>query len=123
MADIVARYVGNKRVEAENPRSGGRLTFDQGKPDGLGAFAGCTLTMSAYAAEANGADAKGATAECDCTMAERPHRIASITLTIRMPQAEYTDSQKKVIQKYADACPVGLALSDKIDKKVEILWP
>ena len=56
-------------------------------------------------------------------MAERPHRIASITLTIRMPQAEYTDSQKKVIQKYADACPVGLALSDKIDKKVEILWP
>ena len=84
---------------------------------------GCTLTMIAYAAEANGADAKGATAECDCTMAERPHRIASITLTIRMPQAEYTDSQKKVIQKYADACPVGLALSDKIDKKVEILWP
>ena len=82
MADIVARYVGNKRVEAENPRSGGRLTFDQGKPDGLGesydpvegllgAFAGCTLTMIAYAAEANGADAKGATAECDCTMAER----------------------------------------------------
>ena len=74
MADIVARYVGNKRVEAENPRSGGRLTFDQGKPDGLGesydpvegllgAFAGCTLTMIAYAAEANGADAKGATAE------------------------------------------------------------
>ena len=134
MADIVARYVGNKRVEAENPRSGGRLTFDQGKPDGLGesydpvegllgAFAGCTLTMIAYAAEANGADAKGATAECDCTMAERPHRIASITLSIRMPQAEYTDSQKKVIQKYADACPVGLALSDKIDKKVEILWP
>lgn len=59
MADIVARYVGNKRVEAENPRSGGRLTFDQGKPDGLGesydpvegllgAFAGCTLDSSFF---------------------------------------------------------------------------
>ena len=124
MADIVARYVGNKRVEAENPRSGGRLTFDQGKPDGLGeSYDPGEGLLGAFAAEANGADAKGATAECDCTMAERPHRIASITLTIRMPQAEYTDSQKKVIQKYADACPVGLALSDKIDKKVEILWP
>ena len=56
-------------------------------------------------------------------MLKRKIPALAITLTIRMPQAEYTDSQKKVIQKYADACPVGLALSDKIDKKVEILWP
>ena len=134
MADILATYAGGMRVVATNPRTGASMTFDQAKPRGLGesydpveglmgALAGCTLTIVAYAGEANGLDLTGATAEADCTMVENPHRIGSVTLVVTMPRGEYTDRQKKVIERFAAACPVGLALNEGIAKTVRFVWP
>ena len=134
MPDIIATYEGQKRVLATNPRSGRSLTFDQAAPKGRGesydpveglmaSLAGCTMTMIAYAAEANGLDIQGASIQADCKMVENPHRIGSVELIVDMPPVAYTDTQKKVIQKYAERCPVGMALADSIEKKLVINWP
>ena len=133
MADITATYTGNMRVVATNPRTGAKMTFDQAAPRGLGesydpvealmgALAGCTLTVVAYAGQVNGLDLTGASAEADCQMVENPHRIGRVTLTVTMPAGTYTDKQKKIVERFAASCPVRLALDKGIEKDVRFVW-
>ena len=67
-------------------------------------------------------DIKGATADIKKVMASDPRRIARIEINIEMPANDYSDSEKKILEKAAHHCPVGLSLNENTEEVVSITW-
>lgn len=127
-------YLGGLRTEAEHLKSGNKIITDapvdnQGNgeafsPTDLAAtsLASCILTIMGIAAQSRDIDIKGARAEVKKVMASDPRRIAEIIINLIMPAHSYTESQKKVLEKAAHHCPVGLSLSEHTKEVLTITW-
>ncbi len=127
-------YKGNLRTEATHIRSGNVIVTDapvdnQGKgeafsPTDLAAtsLASCILTIMGIAADRRSINMEGATAEVIKTMASGPRRISQIDINIKMPAYDYSDSDKKLLEKAAHHCPVGLSLHSDTKEVVTIIW-
>lgn len=127
-------YKGNLRTEATHIRSGNVIVTDapvdnQGKgeafsPTDLAAtsLASCILTIMGIAADRRSINMEGATAEVIKTMTSGPRRISQIDIKIKMPANDYSDSDKKLLEKTAHHCPVGLSLHSKTKEVLTIIW-
>ena len=127
-------YKGGLRTEATHLRSGNVIITDapvdnKGKGEGFSptdltctSLASCILTIMGIAAQRMEVDMSGASADVTKTMASDPRRIARIEITITMPARAYADKTKKILEKAAHHCPVGLSLADGTEEVVTIIW-
>ncbi len=127
-------YLGDLRLSATHLLSGTTILTDA-PPDNQGrgeAFSPtdlcatslgcCMMTIMGISARAHKIDMTGATAEVQKIMAADPRRIARIELKIQMPDKNYTEKQKKILETAAKNCPVSLSLNTNLEEVVQIIW-
>lgn len=127
-------YLGNLRTEATHLRSGNKIITDapvdnHGKgeafsPTDLAAtsLASCILTIMGIAANRLEINMEGASAEITKHMTSNPRRIGKIEISILMPNGDYSDRDKRFLEKAAHHCPVGLSLGSETEEVVNIQW-
>ena len=135
MATITGKYLGDLRVESTHTASGATLITDapldnQGKGEGfsptdlcVASFGSCALTIMGIFAKNHGLDITGTTMEINKVMsANPPRRIARIEVVYTMPDRDYSDKDKKSLERAADTCPVRLSLHPETEQKVIFKW-
>lgn len=128
------KYLGGLRVECEHLQSGTKIITDAPKDNcGKGeafsptdlcatALGACILTtMGIYAAQ-HEIDLEGAEAEIVKTMGTDPRRITEIDIIIHMPHKDYSEKEKKVLERVAHTCPVHFSLNDQLVKHIQFNW-
>jgi putative redox protein len=128
-------YEGNLRTRAEHLRSG-QIILTDAPPDnqGLGSafsptdlcatsLASCMFTIMGIAARDRGWDLEGMSASVEKTMASDPRRIAAIRVSVTMPQGNWSDRDKAVLERAATTCPVAMSLHEDLAVKLEFHWP
>jgi len=127
-------YTGQLGTAATHLRSGNKIRTDapidnQGKGEAFsptdlvaGALGSCILTIMGIAARNHDIDMIGAKAEVNKIMAADPRRIARLEVTISMPPHEYSDKEKKILERAAHHCPVANSLHPDLEEVIEIIW-
>ncbi len=122
MATSKVKYLGDLRTEALHLYSGVKLITDapldnQGKaeyfsPTDLAAtsLATCGLTIMGIAARTHGFNIDGTEATVTKVMYSNPRRIGEVHIEYQLPDIDYTDKQKKIIELAGTTCPVALSL-------------
>ena len=128
-------YLGGLRTEARHIKSGQKIITDaptdnQGKGEAFSptdllatSLAACHLTIMGITARDKSIDIEGATAEVTKIMASDPRRVAKVIVNINMPDKNFTDRDKTILEKSADACPVSRSLGDQVEIELQIIWP
>jgi len=131
-AEII--YTGQLGTEATHLKSGDKIHTDapvdnQGKGEAFsptdlvaGALGSCILTIMGIAARNHAIEMVGAKAEVKKTMAASPRRIARLEVTISMPPHEYSDKEKKILERAAHHCPVINSLHPDLEEVIQIIW-
>ena len=108
MATVTAKYLGDLRVECTHVASGTKLVSDapvdnNGKGE---AFSPTDLCVTALAS-------------CAMTIIGI---YGKIEVTFIMPDREYTDKQKTMIERAAHTCPVHLSLHPDVEQVFTFKW-
>ena len=127
-------YNGQLRTSATHIRSGNTIINDapvdnHGKGEAFSptdmiatALGTCILTIMGIAAQKNDIDMEGAQAEVTKVMASDPRRIAKIEAIIKMPQRNYSDQEKRILEQTLDNCPVCQSLHPDMQQDIQIIW-
>jgi uncharacterized OsmC-like protein len=78
----------------------------------------CMLTIMAITADKHGFKFEGVQAEMQKVMASNPRRVAEINVTIQMPNSDYDQKQKKLLEIAALNCPVAKSLAESVKQNV-----
>ncbi len=78
----------------------------------------CMLTIVGIAANEHGFNIDGTTCEITKVMAENPRRVTEIVVDFQFPANDYSDKDKKIIERSANTCPVMYSLHPDIKKTV-----
>ncbi len=134
MATVTAKYLGNLRVECTHSATGTQIITDapvdnHGKGEAFSptdlcvtALASCAMTIIGIYGQSHGVDVTGTQIEVIKTMSANPRRIGKIEVTFIMPDREYTDKQKTMIERAAKTCPVHLSLHPDIEQVMTFKW-
>ncbi|MGL5682769.1 MAG: OsmC family protein [Marinifilaceae bacterium] len=134
MATLIAEYKGDLHVTCEHLASGAVIETDapidnQGKGEAfsptdlcVASLASCILTIMGIKAKTSGFDITGATIEGTKTMNESPRRIGSIDFVITMPNKQYSEKERTILERVVDSCPVHLSLHPDISTNVVFIW-
>ena len=134
MATVTAKYLGNLRTECTHVASGTKLITDapvdnHGKGESFSptdlcatALAACAMTIIGIYAQTRGVDVTGTTIEVTKTMSANPRRIAKIEVIFNMPDRDYSDKEKTMIQRSAMTCPVHLSLHPDVEQVFTFNW-
>lgn len=134
MATITATYLGNLRTECVHTASGTTLVTDapvdnQGKGESFSptdlcatALAACAMTIIGIWGQSHNVDVTGTTIEAVKTMSANPRRIGKIEVVFTMPDREYTDREKLMIERAACSCPVHLSLHPDVEQVFTFNW-
>ena len=134
MATVTAKYLGDLRTECVHVASGTTLVTDapvdnQGNGESFSptdlcatALATCAMTIIGIYGRSHDVDVTGATIEITKTMSANPRRIAKIEMIFHMPDRDYTDHQKMMIQRAALTCPVHLSLHPDVEQVFTFKW-
>ena len=127
-------YLGELRTEATHLLSG-RTILTDAPPDNQGrgeafsptdlcatSLASCMLTLMGISARNHGLDITGATAEVTKVMAADPRRIARIEINFAMPDNNFTEGEKKILETAARTCPVHFSLSETLQEVLTFGW-
>lgn len=121
MATIKTIYLGDLRTEITHVQSGNKVVTDaptdnKGKGEYISptdmvaaALGSCMLTLMDMAAVRLGIDLRETHIEITKVMAAEPRRIAEIAIDFYMP-GDYSDKDKKILERAADTCPVSKSL-------------
>ena len=127
-------YTGQLGTSATHLRSGDIIRTDapvdnQGKGEAFsptdlvaGALGSCILTIMGIAARNHEIDMIGAKAAVQKIMAPNPRRISRLEVTVTMPPNNYSDKQKKTLERAAHHCPVANSLHPDLEEVIEIIW-
>ncbi len=86
-------------------------------------LASCMLTIMGISARNHEIDMVDSKADVTKIMSnEGPRRIKEIIVNIFMPAKNYSDKEKKVLLKAAEACPVGRSLHPDVKQTINIHW-
>ena len=130
MTTIRTKYAGDLRTKAVHLQSGNEIITDapvdnKGRgeafspTDLLAASLGsCMLTIMGIAASTHGFVIDGTEMHITKIMAANPRRVAGVKVEFTMPKNNFTDDQKKIIDRAARTCPVALSLSPEINQEV-----
>ena len=134
MADITARYLGDLRVECVHQQSGTVLVTDAPKDNnGKGeafcptdlcatALAACAMTIIGIYGRNHGVDVTGTTIEISKTMSANPRRIGRIEVIFNMPDRDFSEKEKAMIERAAHTCPVHLSLHPDTEQVFTFKW-
>ena len=127
-------YTGNLRTSATHLYSGTIIETDapldnQGlaerySPTDLVATAlgSCMLTIMGIAARTHSIPLEGTKVDIKKIMANDPRRIGEVVVTFHFPNVNYTDKEKKILERAALNCPVYKSLSADLLKTVNFYW-
>ncbi|MBB5438065.1 putative OsmC-like protein [Pedobacter sp. AK017] len=123
-------YNGGLRTTAVHQRSGKEIITDapvdnKGKGEAFSptdllatSLGNCMLTIVGIAANEHGFNIDGTTCDITKVMAENPRRVAEIVINFQFPANDYSDKDKKIIERSANTCPVMYSLHPDIKKTV-----
>lgn len=127
-------YQNNLRTAAVHLRSGNEILTDapvdnRGKGEAFSptdllatSLGSCILTIMGIKAADKEIDMTGATAAVNKIMGSNPRRIARLEVTIQMPDNNYTEKEKKILEAAAHGCPVGKSLHPDLEEIIQINW-
>ncbi|WP_316835829.1 OsmC family protein [Pedobacter nutrimenti] len=130
MATSKITYNGGLRTTSVHLRSGNEIITDapvdnKGKGEAFSptdllatSLGNCMLTIVGIAAQEHGFNIDGATCEITKIMAENPRRVAEIVVDFQFPANNYSDKDKKIIERSAYTCPVAQSLHPDLKKTV-----
>jgi len=134
MHQIVVKYEGDLRTRARHLQSGNEIVTDapidnHGKGEAFSptdlasaALASCILTIMGIVGERGGMELKGTRAEVTKDMSPNPRRISSIHVKIYF-KINFSDKQKKILEKAANSCPVHQSLHTDMQKEIIFNYP
>jgi len=130
MTTITSRYDGGLRCSSSHGPSGSEIETDapsdnQGQGERLSptdlvatALSTCILTILGIVAARHGWELVGASARVEKTMTtEAPRKIALLEVWITLP-ARLDDSQRAVLQRAGEGCPVKLSLEGAVPMRL-----
>ena len=124
------KYLGNLRVQSQDLKSGEQIITDaptdnHGKGEAFSptdlmvtSLANCMITLMGIHAEKNKILLTECKAKLSKVMQDQPRKISQITIEFEIKNHDYTQEQKKILEKAALECPVALSLDPEINKKV-----
>jgi putative redox protein len=130
MATSKITYNGGLRTSAVHERSGNEIITDapvdnKGKGEAFSptdllatSLGNCMLTIIGIAAAEHGFNIDGTTCEITKIMAEGPRRVAEIVAVLSFPAQDYTEKDKKIIERSALTCPVFYSLHPDLKKTI-----
>jgi uncharacterized OsmC-like protein len=131
MATVHTIYTGDLRTTAKHLQSGNTIITDaptdnQGKGEAFSptdllatSLGSCMLTIMGIAARTAGFSIDGTTIDITKIMASEPRRVAEVVCEFNFPDTEYTEKQKKILQKAADTCPVAKSLHPELKQTIK----
>ena len=133
MSTIKTVYLGNLRTEAEHLQSGTKIITDaptdnHGKGESFSptdlfsaSYTSCALTIIGIAAQTHNFNIDGTTVETTKVMGENPRRIIELIVNFTFPHNNYSEKERKVIERAIKGCPVANSLSSelKITKTIQ----
>ena len=134
MATISAKYLGDLRVECVHEQSGATLATDaprdnNGKGEAFSptdlcatALASCAMTIIGIYGKHHNVDVTGATMEITKTMSANPRRIGKLEVVFNMPDRDYSEKEKAMIERAAHTCPVHLSLHPDVEQVFTFNW-
>ncbi len=134
MPTITGQYLGDLRVSSVHVASGSSLVTDapvdnNGKGEAFSptdlcatALASCAMTIIGIYGKMHDVDVTGTTFEVTKTMSPAPRRIGKLEVIFHMPDREYTEKQKTMIERAAYTCPVHLSLHPDIEQIFTFNW-
>ena len=134
MATVTVKYLGDLRTECIHVASGTTLVTDapvdnHGKGESFSptdlcvtALATCAMTIIGIYAQAHAVDVTGTTIEVTKTMSADPRRIGKIEVVLHMPDRDYTDEQKLMMERATLTCPVCLSLHPDVEQVFTFKW-
>ena len=134
MATVSATYLGDLRVECVHNQSGTRIITDaptdnQGKgasfsPTDLCATAlgACAMTIIGIYAQSHGVDITGTTMNITKTMSADPRRIGKVEVVFDMPDRDYSQKEKTIMERCTQTCPVPLTLHPAVEQVFTFHW-
>lgn len=134
MATIETIHLGDLRSEAKHMQSGTTIMTDaptdnHGKgeffsPTDLvaAALGSCMLTIMELAAAPREIDIRGTRVTIDKIMSGDPRRIGEIKIDIYFP-SDYSDKDRKILERAADTCPVSKSLHPDLKQTVAYHYP
>lgn len=134
MTTMSASYLGDLRVECTHDASGTRIITDapadnNGKGEAFSptdlvasALASCAMTIIGIYGQRHNVDVTGTRMEIVKTMSASPRRIGKIEVVFNMPDREYSDKEKTMIERTARTCPVHLSLHPETEQVFTFVW-
>lgn len=134
MTTVKAKYLGGLRVECQHLQSGMKIITDaptdnHGRGEAFSptdlcatSLAACMMTIMGIYAQTAGIDVDGAEIEITKKMATEPRRIGEIEVIFNMPAKDYSDKDKKALERAAHTCPVHFSLSENLVQTVKFDW-
>ena len=128
------KYLGELRTEATHKLSGRTLITDA-PPDNKGkgeafsptdllatALGSCMITIMGIAAREHGFNIDGTTAKIWKIMESNPRRVGEVKIELTFPKNNYSEKEKKIIEKAAFTCPVYLSLHPDVKKNIILIF-
>lgn len=127
---ISTNYLGELRTEAVHVKSGNKLITDA-PPDNKGkgeafsptdllatSLGSCMLTIMGISAREHGFNIDGTRVKIWKIMESDPRRVGEIKIELSFPKNNYSEKEKKFIEKAAYTCPVNLSLHPDLKKTI-----
>lgn len=123
-------YLGELRAQATHVRSGQEIITDappdnQGKGEAFSptdllatSLGSCMITIMGIAARTHGFNMDGTTAKIWKIMGSNPRRVGEVKIELTFPKQNYSEKEKKIIEKAAFTCPVYLSLHPDLKKTI-----
>ena len=80
------------------------------------------MTIIGIYAKTHGVDVTGTEMEISKAMSANPRRIGKIEVVFKMPDREYSDKDKMVIERCTHSCPVHLTLHPDVEQVFTFVW-
>jgi putative redox protein len=134
MATIETVYEGNLRTRAKHLGSGTEIITDapidnQGKGEAFSptdllsaALGSCMLTIMGIAANTHHIDMDQTRIRITKIMASNPRRVAEVQIEFDMPDKDYSDKEKTILEQAARTCPVALSLHPDLVQSITFNW-
>jgi len=125
-------YLGELRTQAKHMYSGNTIITDapldnKGKAEAFSptdllatALGSCMITIMGIAANERGFNIDGTTANIWKIMESNPRRIGEIKIDLSFPKRNYSDKEKKIIERSAFTCPVYVSLHPDLKKTITL---
>ena len=127
-------YTKDLRTESTHILSGEKIITDA-PPDNKGrgeafsptdlvatSLATCMLTIMGIAANERGFSIDGTKATVTKVMYSEPRRIGEIHIELAFPHDNYSEKEKKIIEKSAFTCPVSKSLHPDLKQEIEFVF-